>query len=317
MNNTTWTSAELITLRKALSSKKDKETMLSWAKRLAPKFPGRSVHSLRIKAKSLVESGDFSDVPPNILILDIETIFMEVEVWGLLYNNYINPTNIIKDWSIICWSAKWLFGSQVYGEKVTPKEALNRQDASIMEGLWNLINEADIVITQNGEKFDMPKINTRFLYNGYPPPMYYKQIDLKKVMKKHFAFSSNKLDYVSEYLGFEGKTDMVYQDWKNCLNPDKAEKALEKMLSYNKDDILRTEEVYVTLRPWIAGHPNLNLFSVGKTNVCPNCGTREIVWNGTYSTGVGKYKAFRCGRCGAIGRSTQKKYLINKAEVQS
>ena len=38
-----------------------------------------------------------------------ETAPMEVYVWGLKYNNYISPSNVIKDYSVLCWSAKWLF----------------------------------------------------------------------------------------------------------------------------------------------------------------------------------------------------------------
>lgn len=313
MNNKLWSSAELGILREALTSKKKDEPFTAWAERVAKQFAGRTAHSVRIKAKSL-DMGQWN-APPKILILDIETIYMEVDVWGLQYNNYISPVNIEKDWSIICWSAKWLFSPEVFGERVTPEEVQLRQDASIMDGLWNLLDKADIVITQNGEKFDIPKMNTRFLFNGYPPPMYYKQIDLKKVMKKNFAFSSNKLDYVSEYLGFEGKDDMVYQDWKNCLIPELAEKALAKMLAYNKTDILRTEEVYVALRPWITGHPNMNLYSIGKTSVCPNCGG-SVTWGGKYATAKGLYKAFRCMRCGALGRSTAKKYLLKGTNIQ-
>ena len=45
---------------------------------------------------------------PKILLLDVETSFMEVRVWGL-YKQKIPHTNIISDWHFLSWSAKFLF----------------------------------------------------------------------------------------------------------------------------------------------------------------------------------------------------------------
>ena len=78
-------------------------------------------------------------------LFDIETAPMEVYVWGLRYNNYISPDNIIKDYSVLWWSAKWLFEPKVMGEKVTGKQAIAREDADILTEMWRLLNEADIV----------------------------------------------------------------------------------------------------------------------------------------------------------------------------
>lgn len=313
MNNTSWSRAELGTLRAELGKKK-KMTMRKWAENVQSLFKNRSANSIRIKAAGLT---DVIDSPPKILLLDIETLLMEVYVWGLMYNNYISHENIIKDWSLACWSAKWLFGSEIEGQSVTPEEAIGRQDGSILARIWELLNEADIVITQNGKKFDLPKLNARFLFAGFPPPMYYSVIDTKEVMKSTFGLSSNKLDYATTFLGIENKDHMIFDDWKRCLLGGKLGKqALNKMLEYNKKDVLIMEELYVRLRPWIKGHPNLNLYSIGDTNVCPNCGSTKIFWEGKYPTPLGLYRAFRCTRCGAIGRSTKKEFSIKKVKVQ-
>lgn len=251
----------------------------------------------------------------KILLFDIETSPMEVYVWGLKYNNYISPDNIIKDFSILCWSAKWLFDADVIGEKVSAQDAIDRDDGSILKKMWELLNDADIVITQNGKKFDIPKLNVRFLKEGFPPPMYYQSVDTKEVMTKHFGFSSNKLDYVNQFLGIDGKSEMVFDDWLNCLKGGEiAEEALTKMSDYNKRDVLIMEELYLKLRPWIPSHANLNLYAdVG--NCCPSCQSTELEWNGQYATPVGLYKAFRCGSCGAIGRSTVDK--IKKVQIKN
>ena len=196
---------------------------------------------------------------------------MEVYVWGLKYNSYISPDNVIKDYSVLCWSAKWLFEPEVMGEKVTGKQAINREDADILTEMWRLLNEADIVVVQNGKKFDIPKLNSRFLLAGFPPPMYYQVVDTKEVMAKHFGFSSNKLDYVNGFLGLDCKDEMEFQDWIDCVHG--SEEALAKMLHYNKDDVVIMEELYLKLRPWIPGHANLGGIkrgvSVKKNNAHP------------------------------------------------
>jgi RNase P subunit RPR2 len=265
-------------------------------------------------------SGDFpsprqiKSIAARILLFDIETAPMEVYVWGLKYNNYISPESIIKDYSILCWSAKWLFEPEIISAKVTGEMAVNREDKSILQKMWELLDEADVVVVQNGKKFDIPKLNSRFLLAGFPPPMYYQVVDTKEVMTKNFGFSSNKLDYVNKLAGLDRKDDMEYQDWIDCVHGD--EKALEKMNHYNKDDVVIMEELYLWLRPWIPSHANLGIYADMDQDCCPNCQSTELKWSGQYATPLSLYDGFRCMSCGAIGRSTRKEHKINGVKVR-
>ena len=255
-------------------------------------------------------------VAARILLFDIETAPMEVYVWGLRFNNYISPDNVIKDYSILCWSAKWLFETEIMGEVVTGKQAINRDDTSILKTMWELLDEADIVITQNGKKFDIPKLNSRFLLAGYPPPMYYQVVDTKEIMAKNFGFSSNKLDYVNRLAGIDGKSEMIFDDWVECVKG--SEKHLKKMMDYNKRDVVIMEDLYLWLRPWIPAHANLGVYTdIQDRECCPNCQSTELRWTGQYATPLGLYEAFRCGQCGAIGRSTKKHYKIKRVDVRN
>lgn len=251
----------------------------------------------------------------RILLFDIETAPMEVYVWGLKYNNYISHENIIKDYSVLCWSAKWLFEPEVYGMKVTGQQAIDREDASILEPIWKALDEADIVVVQNGKKFDIPKLNARFLHAGYSPPMYYQVVDTKEIMAKHFGLSSNKLDYATQFLGIKGKDEMVFDDWIQCVRG--SEKHLQKMMNYNKDDVVIMEELYLKMRPWIPAHANLGIYADTDNDCCPNCQSTELKWVGQYPTPLGLYEGFRCMSCGAIGRSTKKKYKIHGVNVRN
>ena len=73
----------------------------------------------------------------RILLLDIETSPMEYYSWSR-DPQYLSPEMKIKDWGILCWSAKWLFEPEIMGQSVTPKEAINRTQDSILGGILNL-----------------------------------------------------------------------------------------------------------------------------------------------------------------------------------
>ncbi len=238
----------------------------------------------------------------KILMLDIETSLMSVLCWGIWEQN-ISIESILQDWHLICWSAKWLFDDKITADVLTPEEAKEHNDKRISENMWKLLDQADIVITHNGNSFDLKRLNTRFIKHGILPPRPYQSIDTLKVAKEHFNFSSNKLDYINEFLGLEKKKDASFELWIKCFFGDP--KALSEMVDYNIKDTEILEDLYLRFRPFIKGHPNMNLWNVENVSVCPNCGDEHLDWKGHYYTYTGRYKAFRCANCGATGRARQ------------
>ncbi len=237
---------------------------------------------------------------PKVLLFDIETSPLECYVWTF-WQKYIDPmTGMKKDWSVLSWSAKWLFDNKIMSQKVTPREAMNREDKSIIKKMWKLLEEADIVIAHNGRKFDVRKINTRFLKNGLGPPMTYSIIDTLEVLKRNFLISSNKLDYVNRFLDIDRKIETSMKLWDRCVTGDKS--ALKEMEDYNRQDVVALEELYMILRPWMKSHPNMSLYVDTGGKRCPTCNSYHLKEKGHYYTPAGKYGAFRCLDCGAIGR---------------
>ena len=242
---------------------------------------------------------------PEILLVDIETLPLEVLVWGL-YKQKISNQNVIKEWSMVSWAAKWLYDSDIMSEVVSPQDAIRRKDKSIVRGLWNLMDKADIIIAHNAVKFDVRKMNARFKMNGLGPPLPYQVIDTLRHAQKNFAFSSYSLDYLNRLLDNSGKIKTEYGLWKKCIGMnglDAQKKALVSMVKYNRQDITALEELYVELRPWMKSHPNIGLYydSGENTQRCTNCGDKHITWKGTYVTPMNRYRAWRC-KCGAVGR---------------
>jgi AraC-like DNA-binding protein len=244
---------------------------------------------------------NFTKKIPKILLLDIETMMMEVFVW-FLGKQRIPYDNVIQEWNCISWAAKWLFASDVMSDIQTPEEAKNREDKRILTSLWPLVNEADIIIGQNLSRFDVRKINARFLYHNFIPPFSYQVVDTLTEMKRYFAFSSYRLDDVCKFLKLNTKIESSYGLWKRCLAGD--EKSLNRMNTYNKNDVLILEELYLRIRPWIKSHPNVGLYmDTDNNSVCSNCGSDKLKHEGKYYTPAGRFLAFRCESCGAVCRS--------------
>lgn len=248
-------------------------------------------------AKNIAKLGRHN---PRVLIFDIETSPMKAYVWRMWKEN-IHLEQVISDWFCIAWSAKWLYSEDIMGDVLTPEEVKTEDDGRIMKSLWTLINEADIVVAHNGNKFDIPRINSRFIINGLAPTKPYFSVDTCQIARKQFGFSSNKLDALAGYFNIPHKMDTDFNLWKRCLEGDIE--ALEYMLDYNKKDVAILEEIYLKLRPWIKNHPNMGNLE-GKEMACSNCGSTNLVpmTGKYYYTSVGKYQLYRCSACGAVSR---------------
>lgn len=235
---------------------------------------------------------------PKILTLDIETSPIIAQVWGLWDNN-IALNQIVKDWTILSWAGKWFDRVPVIQWDVGLTT-----EKHILQELRSLLDKADIVVTQNGKKFDIKKINARFFHYGIKPPSSFQQIDTLVLAKKHFAFTSNKLEYMSKafnkkYKKLDHKEFPGQELWTECMKGNtKAWKAMRK---YNIFDVLATEELYKKLIPY----DNTINFSVYYDKTTCSCGSTDFSKNGHCYTSAGKYQRFACSKCGNELKSHQ------------
>ncbi len=249
---------------------------------------------------------------PKVLILDIETAPIIASVWGLFDQNV--PLGMIeKDWHIMSWSAKWLGEKEIFYMDQRNSKNLE-DDKKILEGIWKLIDSADVVIGQNSDNFDLKKLNARFLIHGMQPPSSYKKIDTLKIARKNFAMTSNKLEYLSGKLCTKKKSQHKkfsgFDLWKECMKGNKA--AWKEMESYNKADVLATEDLYLKFRPWDSSL-NVNLYHDTEDTVC-SCGSTKFQKNGHAYTSAGKFARYRCADCGAEVRSKSNEFSKEKRQ---
>lgn len=246
-------------------------------------------------------NNNFISDGPRILSLDIETSPVVAHAWGLFKQN-IAISQIIERPRTICFAAKYRDQRKVHFYS----EFEHGRDVMILAA-HELLTEADVVMHYNGDRFDLPRLNTEFVMHELTPPAPYKSIDLYKVVKNNFQFTSNKLAYILDQLGLTGKIKNSGHDlWVRCLAGDP--KAWAEMKKYNVRDVRVLEELYDKLLPWISNHPNMGLYrdADGK-DVCPNCGDPDhLIRQGFALTGVGRFQRLQCKTCGTWSRSSRR-----------
>lgn len=248
-------------------------------------------------------------IGPRILSIDIETSPVVAHAWALRKQN-IAISQIIEHPRTICFAAKFMDERKVhfYSE-------FEHGHRDMVGAAHALLDEADVVMHFNGDRFDLPRLNTEFILLGHTPPAPYKSIDLLKVVRNNFSFPSNKLAYVSERLGLAGKIKHDgHELWIKCLAGDP--KAWAQMKRYNIQDVRLLEEVYDKVRPWITNHPHHGLYGGGE-DCCPNCGGVDGEKRGFAVTSVGKFQRYRCRICGTWYRSTRRVSGVNSTQTQT
>lgn len=247
---------------------------------------------------------------PRIAFLDIETAPLQSYHWGLWDQN-ISLDQINVEWSILSFSWKWLGEKEISFEYTGGRGVGKvRDDSDLLKKLWALLDEADIIVTQNGKSFDQKKINARMVMAGMKPYSPVKHVDTKIIAKKHFAFTSNRLAWLSEFLAKTKKDDHKefpgFELWIECLKDNP--RAWRVMKKYNGIDIISLEDVYLTLRPWVEGHPNVAAYVSSEEILCPKCGSIDVQMRGSAYTQSGKYHRYQCKACGGWARS---RYTLN------
>jgi len=235
----------------------------------------------------------------KVVIFDIETTPLKGWVWSK-WNNNLYGEQIIQEWFILSWSAKYLDSDVVESNVLTPEEVFNEDDGRIIRNIHKYLDGCQAVIAHNAKKFDCKRLNTRFIYHNLPP-LDYRIIDTLDVARKYFSFTSNRLDDLAKFFGYSGKNKTEFSLWSRCMQGDP--KALEEMRVYNIQDVIVLENIYKKLRPYIKNHPNIG--NMDNETGCPACGSQNIKEEGTYYTNTSTYPKYRCNECGSLSRKRQ------------
>lgn len=226
---------------------------------------------------------------------------MLVYVWNLK-DQYVNLNQVVRDWHIMAWSAKWLGEPAKNIRYYDLRNHKRGNDLPILRPLWRLLNKADIVLTQNGKAFDAKKINARFMLHGMRPPRPYKHLDTYLISKRAADFTSHSLEYLTDkfcvkYKKLSHPAFPGLKLWSECLNGNR--KAWNEMRLYNIHDVLATEEFYERIKAWAPESAPKPFLPAKVSAQCQVCGDKgRMVRRGASVKNKFRYQRWQCQTCG-------------------
>lgn len=259
----------------------------------------------------------------RVLTLDIETQRGIVESFDL-WPKFIPIDRIRVPARMLCFAAKWrdedevqFFSAWDEHKDYTVKPKAYR--AMIQAG-WDLLDEADVVVTWNGDRFDLQWFQGEFGRLEMGPPSPYKSLDLFKVARSKFGRSlmSLKLDWSArQWLGDakvkHGGSDL-WHDIRYGTAEEKAD-AQQLMMEYNIHDTVLTERILERHLPWTGVNFSVYDEDNADRTVCPFCESTKLNKRGFSYTTAYAYQRYRCMDCGGWSKGRKSVYTTELRPV--
>lgn len=231
----------------------------------------------------------------KILCLDIEWSPAKAYIFDP-WNVHITPDHIIDDGGLLCFCAHWL-GSKEFMFFSEWEHGHNHMAAQALD----LLEDADAVITYNGDRYDLPKLRGAMVLAGLSPPPPPTSIDLIKWVKK-FGFLMNRLAYIGPLLNIGKKIKHEgFNLWR--LVDEGDEKAQKRMQRYCTQDVKLLVTLYKRILPFIFDHPHLG----DDKEACGACGSDHTQHRGFRRTKFYKIQRLQCQDCGSWSIGVRKK----------
>lgn len=227
------------------------------------------------------------------LFYDLEVSPNLVFSWNVGYDIRLNHDSIVKERAVICIGYKWQHERQA---KCLEWDA-NQDDKTMLLEFLDIAKDADELVAQNGDKFDLPWLKARWIHHGVKAIPKFKTSDTLQWAKRNFRFNSNKLDYMASFLGFGNKIETDFGLWRDIvLHKDKA--AMKKMVDYCKHDVILLQKVWEKLQLFVP--PKIhNAVIKGKSKwKCPRCASGNVQARGKAVTSGGTVNhRMQCLKC--------------------
>lgn len=278
-----------------------------YSKGIGKKSIGKSLGISEWQVRKILSKAEFKiEHKIKRLFFDIETSYNIVKSWQIGQNINLSMDNIIEERAIICLCYKWEGENTVHS--ITWEDG---DDKKAVQQFLKIAEEADELVGHNIVDFDTKFILTRAIKHGILAIPKYVTYDTLKKARSYFNFNSNKLDYISKFLGFEGKkSHRGMALWDDViLNNDKE--ALKEMVEYCKQDVVETEKVYNKLKLYTEHNTHHGVLQ-GKANTsCPNCASEDLSFIKTQATKIGRLrKLMKCKSC-------QQKFFLSEREYNN
>ncbi len=248
----------------------------------------------------------------RILIYDIEMAPNAGYTWGKWQQNVLG---FIHHKYIISFAWRWYGEDEIHYLDLRdfPRSYKRDQkdDSRLASKLYELFDEADIVIAHNGKQFDQKEVHARLLFHDLPLASPYAEVDTKLVAKRKLRLNSNSLNDICQFLKIGSKEKHYgWEMWRAIIedrasDPDHHEAMWEMMKTYNIQDVGLLTEVYDKFRSrgLVDNHPNLATIT-GRLDSCPKCGTegQMVIRSGWLHTKTVTYRQYQCKACHSYSR---------------
>jgi len=265
--------------------------------------------SVRNWAKKLGFNGTkfTPDNHSKILVYDIETSRGVFKAFWT-GKQYLGYKQMIKEPAIISISWKWLGEDKIF-DLTWDK---NHSEKDMVKEFLDHYNKADMLIGQNNDNFDNRWVQARAMKYGFDFNTYIRSFDIMKQNKRLFRVVSYSMDYVSKFLNVTFKQShegILMWDMIEDGTPAQQKEYLQKMVDYNKGDIITTEEIYLKNRKYYGHKVHFGVLNGEEKYTCPNCGSSQIELYKTSITPAGTIQRIMKCNCEVKYKISNKQYM--------
>jgi uncharacterized protein YprB with RNaseH-like and TPR domain len=210
----------------------------------------------------------------KVLVYDIETSRIKTDVWSS-GKQYVNHNQLRSETTIISIAWKFIGKDKVYSLTWDKDHC----DKTMLIEFLKHYNKASMVIGQNNNSFDNKLINTRAAKHRLHVDRFVKSFDIYRMAKRYFRLPSYSMSYMAKYFGLTLKQshEGIYMwDMIEYGTPKEKKEYLQKMVDYNKGDIVTTEELYLTLKPYFGSVQHKGVQSGLPKWACPVSGSTNV-----------------------------------------
>jgi len=247
--------------------------------------PQYSLDKEQIKA---LKRYDQLDAKGKVMVYDIETSLVKASLWGT-GKTYIRHDQLDDgpegETRIISISWKYIGEDEVYA--LTWDDGC---DKKMMQEFMAYYNRCEMVIGQNNNSFDNKIVKARAAKHRLFINRFVKSFDIYRKAKSVFKLQSYSMKYMAVYFGLTPKLGHEgIRMWKMIQWGTDEQKAeyLAKMVEYNIGDIVTTEELYMTLRPYLGTITHLGVSNGKPRWSCPISGSEDVELYNTIYTEAG------------------------------